>query len=57
MNQSFNPAGSPVLEITDRSPDPSGTAPDEDRLALPLDGETALRGLLRVDPHAEPADD
>lgn len=32
--------------------------PDMDeRVSIPLDPETALRGLLKVDPDAEPADD
>jgi hypothetical protein len=31
---------------------------DEDRVSLdPLDPETALKALLAVDPHAEPADE
>lgn len=29
---------------------------DKDRLAIPLDPEEALRGLLRVDPESEPAE-
>ncbi|HWT23544.1 MAG TPA: hypothetical protein VN213_08565 [Solirubrobacteraceae bacterium] len=29
----------------------------DERVAIPLDPETALRGLLAVDPDAEPADD
>jgi hypothetical protein len=29
---------------------------DEDRVSIPLDPETALRALLKVDPNSEPVD-
>lgn len=30
---------------------------DEQRVGIPLDAETALRGLLHAGPHVEPVDD
>ena len=37
--------------------DPKPKAKDEDRLAIPLDPEVALRALLEVDPDAMPPED
>lgn len=44
--------GATVARMTARHPTPEER---DERVALPLDPETALRALLRVDPEDEPA--
>jgi hypothetical protein len=57
MDETFNPVGDPTVLIPSDDPAPDDDR-DGERVSLaPLDAETALKGLLAVDPKSEPASD